>query len=174
MALSPPTKLPLTELYLMRHGSATERGTYRVDDDRPLTDAGRARTRAVALRLLALGCQSDQIFTSPLVRAQQTAEILLDVGLAPTVELSAALAPGGELADWLPARAQWQAQSSGRLALVGHEPDLSHWAQQLVTGQVSDRWRLKKAGVIGLHVPAAETAIGNSELFWLTPPRLLL
>ena len=64
MALSPPTKLPLTELYLIRHGIAAERGTYRVDDDRPLTDAGRARTRAVALRLLALGCQTDKIFTS--------------------------------------------------------------------------------------------------------------
>ena len=170
MALSPPT-----ELYLIRHGIAAERGTYRGDNERPLTDPGKARTRAVALRLLDLGCQVDKILTSPLVRAQQTAEILQAVGIAPTVATSATLAPGGQLSDWLPALAQWQTeQPSGRLALVGHEPDLSDWAQQLVTGQGGDRWRLKKAGVIGLHVPAAETAIGNSELFWLTPPRLLL
>ena len=175
MALFPPTELPPTELYLIRHGIAAERGTYDRDDDRPLTDAGKERTHAVALRLLAVGCQADKILTSPLVRAQQTAEILLEVGMAPSVAISTNLAPGGQLSDWLPGLAQWQAeQPAGRLALVGHEPDLSAWAQQLVTGQVGDRWQLKKAGVIGLRVPAAATAIGHSELFWLTPPRLLL
>ncbi|MEM1279523.1 MAG: phosphohistidine phosphatase SixA, partial [Cyanobacteria bacterium P01_H01_bin.152] len=112
---------------------------------------------------------------SPLVRAQQTAEILLKVELAHTFETTDLLAPGGHLADWLPWLTRWQIDHpTSRLALIGHEPDLSRWAQQLVHGMWGDRWQLKKAGVIGVEVPAAEAAIGRSELFWLAPPRLLL
>lgn len=170
MALSPQT-----ELYFIRHGIAAERGTYARDDDRPLTDRGRDRTRQVAQRLMALGCRVEHILTSPLIRARQTTDILLEVGVAPAAETIDTLAPGGCLRDWLDWLSQWQlAHPQSRLALVGHEPTLSTWAQQLVTGESSDRWVLKKAGVIGVQVPAATEAIGHSQLFWLTPPRLFL
>ena len=166
---------PQTELYFIRHGIAAERGTYENDDERPLTDAGQARTQAIAQRLLALGCQVDWVLSSPLVRAQQTTQILLEAGIAPTVETTHTLSPVGQLQAWLPWLDQWQREHPiSRVALVGHEPNLSEWAQQLVTGRRGDRWKLKKAGVIGVKAPAAVTAIGHSELFWLTPPRLLL
>lgn len=166
---------PQTELYFVRHGIAADRGTYANDDERPLTDKGRSRTQAVAQRLVALGCRVELILSSPLVRAHQTTLILLEAGLAPTSATANALAPGGHLKDWLPWLADWQmAHPISRLALVGHEPDLSCWAQQLVHGQASDRWQLKKAGVIGVEVPEANRAIGHSDLFWLSPPRLLL
>jgi phosphohistidine phosphatase len=32
---------------------------------------------------------------------------------------------------------------------------------------------LKKAGMIGITIPDAIDPIGNSTLFWLTPPRFL-
>ncbi|MEM6518892.1 MAG: phosphohistidine phosphatase SixA [Cyanobacteria bacterium P01_D01_bin.71] len=169
------TLSPRTELYFIRHGIAAERGTYAHDDERPLTDKGRWRTQAVAERLVALGCQVELILSSPLVRAHQTTQILLQVGLAPTAKTLELLAPDGTLSDWLPWLADWQrAHPVSRLALVGHEPDLSSWAQQLVNGAVSDRWQLKKAGIIGVQVPEAQGAIGHGQLFWLTPPRLLL
>ena len=170
MVLSPQTKL-----YFIRHGIAAERGTYARDEDRPLTETGRSRTEGVAWRLQALGCKVDCILSSPLVRAQQTAGILLDVGLSATSEILDDLAPEGSLQNWLMWLTNWQTRhSQSCLALVGHEPNLSYWAQELVSGQVSDRWILKKAGVIGVSVPAATDAIGQSELFWLAPPRLLL
>ncbi|MDA0268716.1 MAG: phosphohistidine phosphatase SixA [Cyanobacteria bacterium] len=164
-----------TELYLIRHGIAAERGTYANDGDRPLTAKGIQRTETMVKRLGALGCRFDAVLTSPLVRAQQTADILVRLGLASTLETFGALAPGGQLHDWLSWLEWWQGHSAqGRVALVGHEPDLSDWGQRLVTGQGGDRWVLKKAGVIGLMVPAAEVALGQSELFWLSSPRLLL
>jgi phosphohistidine phosphatase len=166
---------PQTELYFIRHGIAAERGTYNNDDERPLTEKGQMRTKAVAHRLVELGCRVDLILSSPLVRAQQTTFILLEAGMAPKSETAEVLAPPGQLANWLPWLAQWQIEHPvSRLALVGHEPNLSEWAQQLVTGHHRDRWQLKKAGVIGVQVPEAATAIAHSELFWLTPPRLLL
>ncbi|MEM9816281.1 MAG: phosphohistidine phosphatase SixA [Cyanobacteria bacterium P01_D01_bin.6] len=170
MALSPQT-----ELYFIRHGIAAERGIYEHDGDRPLTERGQSRTQAVAKRLVQVGCCADLILASPLVRAQQTAEVLLKAELAQTFETADLLSPGGHLADWLPWLTGWQTdQPTSRLALIGHEPDLTRWAQQLVHGMWGDRWQLKKAGVIGVEVPAAEAAIGRSELFWLAPPRLLL
>lgn len=166
---------PQTITYLIRHGIAAERGTYANDDDRPLTIHGKERTHAVALRLRALGCTVDCILSSPLVRAQQTTEILLGAGIAPASRIFTDLSPGGRLQAWLDWLQQWQEQHPhSSLALVGHEPDLSHWGQRLVTGESSDRWTLKKAGVIGIKVPAAPSAIATSQLFWLAPPRLLL
>ncbi|MEM6424427.1 MAG: phosphohistidine phosphatase SixA [Cyanobacteria bacterium P01_D01_bin.128] len=168
MALSTPT-----ELYLIRHGIAAERGTYLNDGDRPLTDNGRAKTQRIAERLVDLKLHFNTLLTSPLVRARQTADILVNAGLASTAEISQLLAPGGDLAAWLNWLNDWQATGNQRLALVGHEPDLSHWGQQLVQGDISDRWILKKAGIIGLQVPAARQAIGQSRLVWLAPPRFI-
>jgi phosphohistidine phosphatase len=56
---------------------------------------------------------------------------------------------------------------------VGHEPSLGEWAECLVWGEARGRLRLKKAGVIGINVPL-DDPIGNSELFWLVPPRVLV
>lgn len=166
---------PQTELYFIRHGIAAERGTYANDAERSLTEKGRSRTQQVAERLIFLGCKFDCILTSPLIRARQTTDILLQVGLSTASEIMVDLAPEGDLQSWLLWLAQWQKHySQSSLALVGHEPGLSLWAQQLVVGQTSDRWVLKKAGVIGVQVPAAAAAIGQSYLFWLAPPRLML
>ena len=166
---------PLTELYFIRHGIAAERGTHTQDEERPLTEKGRSRTQQVAQRLKMLGCEVHCILSSPLVRAQQTTEVLLQIGISSTSVTLDDLAPSGHLQSWLTWLEQWQRQHvQSRLALVGHEPNLSSWAQHLVTGQTSDRWILKKAGVIGVQVPAAAGAIAHSHLFWLAPPRLLL
>ncbi|NEO26328.1 MAG: phosphohistidine phosphatase SixA [Kamptonema sp. SIO4C4] len=74
------------EVYLIRHGIAGDRNDYPTDEERPLTDKGKSKTRKVAQRLKTLGLQFDLILTSPLRRAQQTATILQEVGLSPTVE----------------------------------------------------------------------------------------
>jgi phosphohistidine phosphatase len=162
-----------TELYLIRHGIAAERGTYKEDGDRPLTEEGHRKTTRVAERLHALGVRFDLILTSPLVRARQTAEILRSVGLSDRLEESVDLAPDGSLHHWLIWLNQWQA-SGKRLALVGHQPDLGDWAETLAWGESKQQIVLKKAGVIGLLLPQAKPPVGQSQLFWLTPPKFLL
>ncbi|RZM79410.1 phosphohistidine phosphatase SixA [Leptolyngbya iicbica] len=166
---------PQTELYFIRHGIAADRGTYAQDAERPLTEQGELRTAAIADRLVQLGCRVEHILTSPLVRAHQTTQILLEAGVAPTSTTLDVLAPNGNLHTWLDWLTDWQlSHPVSRLALVGHEPDLSNWAQLFVHGEATHNWRLKKAGVIGVEVPAAQNAIGHSILFWFAPPRLLL
>jgi phosphohistidine phosphatase len=161
------------DLYLIRHGLASQRGDYANDDERPLTDEGKQKTRQVAKRLHELGLRFDLILTSPLVRATQTAEILQSSKLSKKLEITDCLAPGGNIHDWLSWLDTWKAPDK-TLCLVGHEPDLSAWAEQLIWGDVRGKLILKKAGAIGLLLPNTDKPIGSSQLFWLSPPRFLL
>ncbi len=171
----------MVELLLLRHGIAEERCPERVDGERALTAVGRSRTRAVAERLVQLGLGCDQLVTSPLVRARQTAEIAVGAGLVAqgspslslrvdAVRVDAALAPGG---DPLPLVAEFQRAASAhkgllRLALVGHEPDLGALAAQLI-GAPEGAIALKKAGIALLLLGP-----GRGQLKLLMAPRQLL
>lgn len=181
--------MSVTEVYFIRHGIAVDRALGEDDEGRSLTPKGIAKTQLIAQRLSDLNLQFDTLLTSPLVRAQQTAEILHSAGLVAQIQEFLPLRPGGQLADWLTWLGEWRwaiAQPNHTnaelpknsvnpsVALIGHEPDLSQWAQQLVCGQRQDNWTLKKAGIIGLQVPAADRAVGESQLFWLSSPRFLL
>ena len=164
----------MSHLYLIRHGLAGEHGSYANDHDRPLTEEGKKKTRQIAKQLQQLGLHFDQMLTSPLVRARQTADILQEAGLTDHLEESALLAGGGSIQPWLEWLSHWQGAEDACLALVGHEPDLSAWAEILVWGESGDRLILKKAGIIGLEMPDRKDPIGKCQLFWLTPPRFLL
>ncbi|GBE91206.1 phosphohistidine phosphatase SixA [Nostoc cycadae] len=163
------------ELYLIRHGIAQEKQAGIKDEERELTKEGRQKTEKVAQRLLHLNFKFDLIVTSPLVRAHQTAEILIATGLSSQLEESTHLAPGGHLSSWLVYWLESKNYSSNtRLALVGHEPDLSSWAEILLWGEIKGCLVLKKAGMIGVKLPEADSVVGRSQMFWLTPPKYLL
>jgi phosphohistidine phosphatase len=163
-----------TQLYLIRHGLAADHGDYADDRERPLTAKGQAKTKAVAAQLKKIGLHFDEIFTSPLVRAHQTAEILLQANLSAQMTITKTLAPGGSFSNWLNERAAKFPTVPQALALVGHEPDLSQWAELLIWGEAQGVLVLKKAGIIGIELPDTNDPVGNSHLFWLTPPRFLL
>jgi phosphohistidine phosphatase len=162
------------QVYFIRHGIAVERQEGIDERERWLTDKGIKRTQKVAKRLAESDCQFDCILTSPLVRAKQTAEILQEAKLGKQVSEFDALAPGGNISAWI----QWLSQSEGEnaqsIALVGHEPDLGHWAEQIIWGQVQDKLVLKKAGVIGISVENRVSPLGQGTMFLLVPPKFLL
>src|SRR5687767_3201950 len=121
-----------TTLYLVRHAIAAERGEDWPDDDkRPLTARGVSRFKEAAAGLSRLDVAVDEIFTSPLVRAKQTAEILAaGVDGKPTVKVLEALAPGHVPSTVMAQLAK--VAKRRRIALVGHEPDLGELAAHLV------------------------------------------
>nr|WP_228014486.1 phosphohistidine phosphatase SixA [Fortiea sp. LEGE XX443] len=162
-------------MYLIRHGIAQEREAGIKDEERELTKEGRQKTEKVAQRLIKLDLQFDLIVTSPLVRARQTAEIFIATGLSSQLEESTHLAPGGNLSSWLVYWLEPKNYSQNtRLALVGHEPDLSSWTEILLWGEAKGGLVLKKAGMIGVKLPEAGSVVGRSQMFWLTPPKYLL
>lgn len=163
------------EIYLIRHGIAQEATSEIKDEERNLTELGRKKTQKVAQRLKDLSLNFDLIATSPLVRAQQTAEILISTGLSLQLEQCSYLAPSGSIQDWI---AQWLVPKnyppSTRLALVGHQPCLGNWAEILVWGEAKDNLVVKKAGIIGIETPHTGSVVGCCQMFWLTPPRYLI
>ncbi len=172
------------EIYLVRHGLAGQFGDYEDDAVRPLTEEGLKKTRKVAQRLVDLGVTFDRIYTSPYQRALQTAQILqaqisqtgqLRSTIEPSLELEIedALQPEGDRLTVIDRLARVRAAGL-RVAIVGHEPDLSQLAATLVFGEACDNLTLKKAGIIGLTAPIEGQLVGASQLFWLAPPRLLL
>jgi phosphohistidine phosphatase len=163
------------EIYLFRHGIAEEKSADLPDENRQLTKEGRQKTEKVAQYLKKLDFEFDLILTSPLARARQTAEILMQAELSQKLEESADLAPDGDISHWV---TNWlepkKYAPQTKLLLVGHEPDLGHWGEILVYGEAKGRLVLKKAGMIGIKVPETGSLLGHSYMFWLTPPRYLI
>ncbi|MDC0832458.1 Phosphohistidine phosphatase SixA [Geitlerinema sp. FC II] len=166
----------MTQLYLIRHGIAADRAEYSNDEERPLTEIGKKKTKKVASRLKAFDLKFDLLLSSPLVRARQTADILKDTGLCDDVEIFDPLVPEGAIQEWMAWWDTWKAEKGNRgaIALVGHQPDLGNWAEILVWGDAGERLIVKKAGVIGIELPESGSPVGRSLLFWLAPPRFLL
>jgi len=163
------------EVYLIRHGIAAERGTYKNDEERPLIAKGRNKTAKVAQSLVARGLKFDLILTSPLIRAAQTAEILQQVGLAKKIETYTFLKPDGAIAEWLEWLGQYQSKyPEAKLALVGHQPDLGDWTEMLLWGTIKGQIIVKKAGIIGFKIPSIGTPIARSTLFLHTAPKWLI
>jgi phosphohistidine phosphatase len=163
------------ELYLIRHGIAEDKRLGIKDEERSLTKEGRQKTEKVAQKLVKLGLNFDLILTSPLVRARQTAEILIAEKLSSKLEESSHLAPNGEISSWLKDWLEPRNYSENtQLALVGHEPDFTNWAEILLWGKVKESLVLKKAGMIGIKLPETGSPLGRSQMFWLTSPKYLL
>ena len=163
------------EVYFIRHGIAAERGTYADDEQRPLIAKGKVKTAKVAERLLATGLKFDLILSSPLVRADRTAEILKQAGLSKAIESFTPLKPDGEIAEWLEWLESYRLENpKAKIALVGHQPDLGEWIEMLIWGNVKNQLVLKKVGVIGLKLPDIGTPISRSTLFLLTSPKWIL
>lgn len=157
-------------MYLIRHAIAAERGEEWPDDDkRPLTARGVARFKEVVEGLKKLEAGVDEIFTSPLVRAKQTAD-LLAAGLPgkPTVKILDALTPGhtpGSLMAQLARTARRR-----RIALVGHEPSLGELAAHLIgAGRALP---FKKGGVCRIDVESL-TSRRPGALTWFLQPKML-
>lgn len=107
---------------LMRHSLAVDASRELDDEQRFLSQAGRARASKIGRLLFERGVECDAIVTSPLVRAVQTAELVHGaLGFNGSVEVLPSLAPG------YPPRiaAETLAALGVSVLVVGHEPGIS-------------------------------------------------
>lgn len=79
----------MLKIYLARHGQNEDNaeGILNGHRDRPLSSIGIAQAKEVANKIHQANLRFDTIYTSPLIRAHQTADIISDgTELRPTVE----------------------------------------------------------------------------------------
>jgi phosphohistidine phosphatase len=156
--------MPL-ELYLLRHADAGDAAAWPGDDaERPLSKKGRRQAKRLAGLLRELGLRVDEVVTSPLLRAAQTAKPVakasgIDLrvderlgygfGTHELAALVAALDPGVQ-----------------RVLLVGHDPGFTEGASFLVGTHVS----MVKGALVRIDLPDRRVGAGSGSLRWLLPP----
>jgi len=153
------------ELILLRHGKA-EHINQQGDSARELVGKGRLQARKAATALKRAGLLPDIVLTSPMVRARQTADEFCETAGIPGAVIESWLACGmypeealKELAGFLEFK---------RVAIVGHEPDLSELIAWIL-GATSGSVEVKKGSISCLRLtPPAR----NGTLIYLIPPKL--
>jgi phosphohistidine phosphatase len=149
------------QLWLLRHGEAEPHGSG-PDADRRLTPRGEQQSRDAGTALAALEMTFGLVFTSPKVRARDTARLACEaLGVEPVVH--------ERLADELDVHEALALAAAGgpdgRTLLVGHEPDLT----QVLHDLTGARAQLKKGGVAGV---ALRSTTGGELLALLRPREL--
>lgn len=160
------------ELLIIRHAIAFERDRQRWADDaaRPLSPAGIRRSRKAAAGLKELCKVPDRLLTSPLIRARQTAKILTEVAGWPPAEMAPELKPGEGAAAVLSLLTR---DRSERIAIVGHQPELSALlAACLLRNHSALPIEMKKNAVACLSFDG-RARVGSAALKWLATPRIL-
>ena len=147
-------------LWLLRHGEAEPHGA-RPDDERRLTDRGREQSAAAGRALAALGLEFQHAFTSPKVRARDTALLACEALGCEPVE-HAPLRSGFDRDDAI--ELLLAAGEDKRILVVGHDPDLSQVVHDLTGARVG----LKKGGIAGVRFDGKQ-----GELVALLRPREL-
>jgi len=153
------------ECILFRHGIAIEPDQWEgTEENRPLTDKGKKRTGQAAQGLAVLGCEPTHLFTSPFVRAYDTAR-LVRAAVCPTLKLETKdeLAVGTKPEQLM---ALLRTLPSDAVVLcVGHEPLLGEVVSLLLCGKVLPNFQLKKAGAASLEL-SEDVKAGQARLRW--------
>jgi phosphohistidine phosphatase len=156
------------KLYFLRHAAALDGAD---DAKRPLSPTGRRQARKLARCLRRAGVAFDLAFTSPLVRAKQTVDIVLDIVnearplRAQEVSVLLNEADPDTFADWLVRLPP----DAGHVLLVGHEPSLSARVRRLLGLERAAALELSKGALA--CVKTTDKRAG--ELKYLLTPKAL-
>ncbi|HEX7809790.1 MAG TPA: histidine phosphatase family protein [Thermoanaerobaculia bacterium] len=152
---------------LLRHGIAEEPSAEKKDEDRGLTAEGQKRMKQIARGLERALPKAQAIYTSPLLRAMQTA-LWVSKGYRSKANITTtdALAPSATKRQFL---AFLKTIRERRLIIIGHEPNLTESLRAITGIEGSDGVELKKGGCYGVRV----FPDGKGVLEWILPPRIL-
>ena len=146
----------------MRHGKAEDQAPS--DHDRQLTADGAKRLETEAQVIARLGINPVRIYSSPRVRARQTAEIIANA-LGKQVEISEEVNFGFnvesvmKLVDGLPPNAE--------VMFVGHNPSMSQVVHMLSGANVE----MKVGSLARIDLDSAPPAL-HGHLVWLIAPKV--
>ena len=146
------------QLWLLRHGEAVPHGS-KPDSDRELTPRGEQQATLAGRGLAALSLEITACYTSPKVRARETARLACEELGAAFEEISS-LAGGFDRGDAEELLALNDADA--RVLVVGHEPDFS----QVVYDYTGARVDFKKGGVAAIRLDGS-----RGELIGLYRPK---
>ena len=156
------------DLLIIRHGEAGARMTNMEQDfKRSLTSEGRTEVRRIVKSLKNAGLKAERIYTSPLLRAKETAEIAARILQIPMLEQWDELRPDGDRRSLY----RKLAKEGSQIVIVGHEPYLTSMIGEII-GTPGARLVLKKGGVAKVRISAFVPQV-SGELRWLLTPKMM-
>jgi phosphohistidine phosphatase len=148
-------------LYLLRHASAADNAPS--DAERKLTKEGEEESRIAGAALAEFGVKPTRIFSSPLVRARQTARIA-----AKALKFAEDIVTLDELLNDSSMRELLKALKSsgvtGDVLLVGHAPSVSEHLAALIGANDSGGFPFGKGSIACIELEQLQA--GSGQLRW--------
>ena len=156
------------KIYLVRHATASHDAP--TDEERQLTKEGHDEAGLAGRALHALGVHPEHIFSSPLIRALQTADSLAhSLHLGKKVKVLKELINDHSTAAL--ARALHPFYKDSELVLVGHEPSLSEHLAAFLGVRRVESFPLGKGSIACVELHGLEH--GHGKLLWLVRQKQL-
>lgn len=155
-------------IYFLRHASAGKSmSNPGKDDRRPLDEEGILQTRYIGRMLANLDVQVEQILSSPLKRARQTAAILAnELAFESDVQVDDALRPQAPPAQFQNLLSRLKKYES--VMVVGHNPSLSEFLSRTISaGAGAAKIDFKKGAVAKVEIVGRKGMLG-----WLVTPKI--
>ena len=150
------------KLYFVRHGKASQHAAS--DAQRPLTDTGIQQITRAGQIMKRLGVAPAYVFSSPRLRARQTADILgAALGTDTTIDEAVNFDFDIDKVRDLLAHAP---DNDAEILFVGHNPSMSEVVQDVTGASVS----MKTGGIA--CVQARPASLEHSRLLWLITPNV--
>ncbi|HLY98505.1 MAG TPA: phosphohistidine phosphatase SixA [Candidatus Angelobacter sp.] len=155
-------------LYFLRHASAGKNFVNpQKDERRPLDEDGILQARYVGRLLASLDVQVEQIISSPLKRALQTASLIAnELAFEEAIQKDDALRPAGNYEHFQDMLSHYRRNEA--VVVVGHNPNLTEFLSRTITGSAgSAHLELKKGSVAKVELNGR-----TGTLQWLVTPRI--
>ena len=155
-------------IYFLRHASAGKNYVNpKKDEKRPLDESGILQARYIGRLLSNLDIQLDQIISSPLKRAMQTASLAAnELAFETGIQIDAALRPESEYDQFQELLARYSRFEA--IMVVGHNPSLSEFLSKTISsGSGAAHVNLKKGAVAKVEMSGR-----SGTLEWLVTPRI--
>jgi phosphohistidine phosphatase len=154
-------------LYFLRHASAGKTMINpKKDERRPLDEDGILQARYMGRLLTNLDVQVDQIITSPLKRARQTASLVAnELAFETAIQVDEALRPEAEFQQFQAMVARYGKYDA--IMVVGHNPSFTEFLSKTIVRTGAAQVEFKKGAVAKVEMHGR---IGT--LHWLITPKI--
>lgn len=155
-------------IFILRHGEASYKSSS--DRDRELTESGRQASKTVADFCAEIQIDYSKIYSSPVLRARQTAEIILKRYPGLSIHESEFLLPESDPNDIIGELSHLTNDST--VLLVTHEPFASTCIASLIHGAGNIQIAMKTSSLAYVETSGI-VAPGSGRLVWLTTPGIM-
>lgn len=155
-------------IYFLRHASAGKKGSNpKKDEQRPLDNEGLLQARYMGRLLANLDVHVEEILSSPLKRAVQTASLVAnELAFEAALRLEPALRPEARFEQFQMMLSRWRKAEA--VMVVGHNPSMTEFLTKMVSGGTGTaQIELKKGAVAKVDAHGR-----GGTLCWLVTPKI--